>query len=104
MNEILILTTADSPQLAHGIATALVEAHAAACVNIIPSVRSIYRWKGDVCDEAEFLLLVKSTRDHFETVCSCIRRVHSYEVPEIIAVPLEAGDSAYLKWLHEQLI
>ncbi len=99
MDAILILSTTDTFELAHRIAGALVEAGEAACVNIVSGVRSVYRWEGKVCDEGEFLLLVKSSADRFEAVRSRIRKLHSYQIPEIIALPIQAGDPDYLNWL-----
>jgi periplasmic divalent cation tolerance protein len=104
MAEILVLTTADSPELAARIANALVEAREAACVNIVPGLRSIYRWEGKVCDEQELLLVIKSTRDRFDAVRARIRQVHTYQVPEIVAVDIVAGDPDYLGWLRGQLV
>jgi len=101
MNEILILSTTDSLELARKIASALVEAREAACVNIVPGIESIYRWEGKVCDEMEFLLLIKSTTEKFEHVRSRIRALHTYQVPEVIALPITVGDPDYLAWLHE---
>jgi len=103
MSELLILSTADSPELAYKIASALVEAGEAACVNIVPGVRSIYRWQGKICDEGELLLLVKSSSEHFESARARIRQLHTYQVPEVIALPVTAGDPEYLRWLREQL-
>jgi periplasmic divalent cation tolerance protein len=103
MSEILVLTTADSIDLALRIASALVEQKEAACVNIVPGVRSIYRWEGKVCDDAELLLLIKSSADRFEAVRSRIRQIHTYEVPEVISLPVSAGDQSYLRWLNEQV-
>ena len=103
MGEILILNTTDTPDLAQKIASALVEAHEAACVNIIPGIRSIYRWQGKVCDEGECLLLIKTSAEKFEAVRATIRRLHSYEVPEIIAVPITAGDPDYLGWIASSI-
>ncbi len=103
MKAILVLTTADTPELAQTIAAALVEAGEAACVSIIPGVRSIYRWKGEVCDEAELLLLIKTAEEKYESVRSRIRQLHSYEIPEVIALPIEAGDPDYLGWLCAQV-
>lgn len=100
MNEIIILSTTDTPELGEQIATALVEAGEAACVNMVPGIRSIYRWEGKVCNEAEYLLLIKSCAGKFEEVRSRIRKMHSYQVPEIIAIPITAGDADYLKWLQ----
>jgi periplasmic divalent cation tolerance protein len=100
MNEIVVLCTTDKQELAEDIASALVEACEVACVNIVPGIRSIYRWEGKVCKETECLLVVKTTMEHFEEVRERIRRMHSYQVPEIIAVPVIAGDPDYLNWLH----
>ena len=103
MDELLVFTTADSPDVARTIAMGLVENHEAACVSIIPGLRSIYRWQGKICDDGEWLLLVKSTRSRFEAVRARIRGLHSYDLPEIVAVPLTDGDPAYLQWLNDQL-
>jgi periplasmic divalent cation tolerance protein len=103
MDAILILTTADHPDLAQRIASALVENGEAACVNILPAVRSIYRWQGKLCDEGEQLLLIKSVAGRFEAVRSRIRRLHTYEVPEVIAVPITAVDADFGRWMDEQL-
>jgi periplasmic divalent cation tolerance protein len=103
MSEILVLTTTDSLDLALRIASALVEQKEAACVNIVPGIRSIYRWEGKVCDDAELLLLIKSSADRFEAIRSRIRQIHTYEVPEVVSLPIAAGDPSYLRWLNEQL-
>lgn len=103
MDEIVVLTTVADAELGRRIAAALVEAGEAACVNIIPGIRSIYRWEGKVCDEGEFLLVIKTVAERFEAVRSRIRDLHSYEVPEIIAIPVRAGDPAYLGWLSSQV-
>lgn len=103
MNEMLVLTTADTSELAQRLARALVEGGDAACVSILPGVRSIYRWEGRVCDESELLLLIKTSADRFEGLRSTIRRLHTYQVPEILGVPIERGDSDYLAWLRRQL-
>jgi periplasmic divalent cation tolerance protein len=103
MGEILILNTTDTPELGQKIASALVEAREAACVNIISGIRSIYTWQGKVCDEGECLLLIKSSAEKFEAVRATIRHLHSYDVPEIIAVPITAGDPHYLDWLASSI-
>ena len=98
--EIIIFCTVDSDELCEQIAAALVEAREAACVNIIPGIRSIYRWEGELCRDAEFLLVIKSVAEKFEAVRERIRRMHTYQVPEVIAVPITTGDADYLKWLR----
>ncbi|HYK88231.1 MAG TPA: divalent-cation tolerance protein CutA [Acidobacteriota bacterium] len=101
MSALLIISSADSMSLAQRIANELVEAGEAACVNIVPGIRSIYRWEGKLCDEAELLLLIKSSADRFDAVRSRIRQLHTYQLPEIIAVPIAAGDPDYLRWIDE---
>ena len=103
MSEMLVLTAADTPELAHKLARALVEQGEAACVSILPGIRSIYRWKGRVCDEGELLLLIKTTTERFEVLRSTIGRLHTYDIPEILGLPVEKGDPDYLAWLHRQV-
>ena len=102
-SEIIILCTVDSSELGEQIAAALVESREAACVNIISGIRSIYRWEGKLCRDAELLLVIKSVTEKFEAVREKIRRMHTYQVPEVIAVPISAGDADYLKWLNESV-
>jgi periplasmic divalent cation tolerance protein len=104
MSEILVLSTADSVALAQKIASALVEASEAACVNIVPGIQSIYRWQGKICNEGEILLIIKSTAELFDAINSTIHRLHTYEVPEVIAIPIAAGDPAYLKWIRDSTL
>ena len=84
-------------------ARALVEARLAACVNIVPGVRSIYHWQGSVQEDSEWMLIIKSTRPLFEQLAAELRKIHSYEVPEVLAIPVVAGDEAYLEWLNREL-
>ena len=100
MSEIIIFCTVDSEELGEKIADALLEAREAACVNIVSGVRSIYRWEGKLCRDAELLLIIKSVAEKFEAVRETIRRIHTYQVPEVIAFPITAGDADYLKWLR----
>ena len=100
MNEIIVLSTTDSMELSEKIATVLVEERHAACVNIIPGIRSIYRWEGNVCNEKECLMVIKCPADRFESVRRRIRQLHTYQVPEIIALPVAAVDPDYLAWLR----
>ncbi|HET6922301.1 MAG TPA: divalent-cation tolerance protein CutA [Anaeromyxobacteraceae bacterium] len=93
------MVTAPSADKAAEIARALVEERLAACGNVVPRLRSIYRWEGAVQDEAEALLLLKTTRDRFEALRARVLSLHPYEVPEVIALPVEAGHPAYLEWI-----
>jgi periplasmic divalent cation tolerance protein len=103
MNEIIVFFFFFSAELGEQIAAALVEAREAACVNIISGVRSVYRWNGELCRDAEILLVIKSVAEKFEAVRERIRMMHTYQVPEIIAVPVSAGDADYLNWLRESV-
>ena len=100
----MVLTTADSDELARKIAGALVEAGEAACVNIIPGIRSVYRWQDKVVDEGEVLLFIKSSEERFEAIRSRIRSLHSYQVQEVISIHIIAGDAEYLHWLHKAVV
>ena len=98
---VLILVTVNSQEEGQSIARALVDSRLAACVNIISGLRSIYRWKGKIWDEGEFLLLIKTQMALFEQVEGKIKEIHSYEIPEIIAIPITRGSETYLDWLLE---
>ncbi len=98
---VVILSTCSSEEEAVRIANALVEESLAGCVNIVSPVRSIYRWKGKVCDEREWLLLIKTGRERFEELERKIKSLHSYSVPEIICLPILEGSLDYLEWLEE---
>ncbi|MBI3754496.1 MAG: divalent-cation tolerance protein CutA [Deltaproteobacteria bacterium] len=100
---ILVLITASSLDEGEKIGSTLVEEGFAACCNIIPEVKSIFKWKGEICREKEVLLLVKSKASLFEDLKKKIKQLHSYEVPEIIAFPIEAGLQDYFKWMDEVL-
>ena len=79
------------------------ERRLAACVNVVPGVRSTYRWQGAVQTESEWLLIVKTERDRFEAVREAIRSLHSYDVPEIVMLEIADGDAGYLAWLAESV-
>lgn len=102
-DKIVVLSTCDSEEKAAELARALVEQRVAACVNIIPGARGIYRWQGKIEDTTEWLLVIKSRRDLFEKLREAIARIHSYEVPEVIALPIVDGSEAYLGWLDREL-
>ena len=99
----MVLTTAGSDAQAESIARALVERRVAACVNIVHGVCSVFRWKGEVTREEEKLLLIKTSNSMLDRVRETIRELHSYETPELIALPVEDGDPDYLAWLSESL-
>jgi periplasmic divalent cation tolerance protein len=96
---ILCLVTIDEIEKAANIAKALVEKKLAACANIIPQIRSIYAWKGEIYDEKEVLMIIKTRSDLFEMLKNEIRRLHSYEVPEIICITIDNGLQDYLDWI-----
>ena len=100
---IVVLLTAANGEEAARLANMLVGAHLAACVQILPEIESIYRWQGKVERQAEVLLLAKSSMGKFEELEREVRALHSYETPEIIAVPVIAGSSPYLQWLSASL-
>lgn len=100
-NYCIVMTTAGSAEEAERIATGLVDSRLAACVNIVSPMTSIYRWNGAVQKEQEWLLLIKTTAAHFEVVSSKIRDLHSYDLPECIQIPIEAGSAKYLQWMAE---
>ena len=95
----LVLTTAGSMEEAKKIAHALVERRLTTCVNIVPRIESVYRWKDQVETAEEWLLLIKTRSDAFERVRDAIEELHSYELPECIMLEVAEGDKAYLDWL-----
>ena len=101
-DKIVVLSTCGSEVEAERVARALVEAKLAACVNIVPGVRSIYRWQGKVEEAAECLLVIKTRRELFTQLSSELRRVHSYEVPEGIALSVLDGLPEYLSWIDRE--
>jgi periplasmic divalent cation tolerance protein len=99
----IVLTTASSEEEARRIARHLVEKRLAACVNIIPQVTSIYRWKNKVEEAREWILIVKTTAGAFALVRNAISAVHSYELPECICLAIEDGSADYLQWIGEDV-
>jgi periplasmic divalent cation tolerance protein len=99
----IVLSTAGSEEEAHKIARHLVEQQLAACVNILPRIESIYRWQGKVETSREWLLLIKTTAEKFPAVRDAIRELHSYELPECIAISIEDGSPEYLQWLADSV-
>ena len=98
----LVLTTLPNSDAAAELAKSVVNEKLAACANVLPAVRSIYRWQGKVQDENEVLVLFKTTQEHFERLKARILELHPYEVPEVLAIPVEQGYQAYLDWLAQE--
>jgi periplasmic divalent cation tolerance protein len=99
----IVLTTAGSEEEAQKIARHLVEKQLAACVNIVPRITSIYRWQGKVESSGEWLLLIKTTAERFPAVRDAIRELHSYELPECVAINVEDGSAEYLQWIGDSM-
>ncbi len=99
----IVLTTTGSADEAKKIAHTLVERRLAACVNLVGPIDSVYRWKGAVESAPEWLLVIKTSVTQFERVRDAIRELHSYELPECIAVAIEAGSAEYLEWIGENV-
>ncbi len=99
--EIVVLITASSKEEAAKIATALVDEHLAACVNIVPEIRSLFSWEGKTRDERETLLICKSRQPLLDRLIARVTSLHSYTVPEVIALPIVGGSADYLIWLQQ---
>jgi len=102
-DKIVVLSTCASEEEARTIARGLVEKRLAACVQVTPGIRSLYQWQGKVEEADEFLLVIKSRRDLFERLREDLRRMHSYEVPEVVALQVVDGSADYLQWLDREL-
>ena len=96
----LVLTTCPDGDMADRIAEALVKEGLAACVNVLPAMRSVYRWRGNIESTSEHLVIIKIRSDDYLAVEQRIRALHSYELPEVIAVPLVGGLAGYLGWIE----
>ena len=97
---ILVFCTVSTENEALQIAQALVEREEAACVNVVPMIRSVYRWKGKIASENEHLMIVKTTQPLLEDVKKTVKELHSYELPEIVAVSVDDGDKNALNWIR----
>ena len=95
----LVLSTASSAEEAERLARALVGERLAACVNVVPGVRSVYRWRGEVEAAGELLLLIKTARDRLDALRLRLRQLHGYELPEIVYLEVSGGDADYLAWV-----
>jgi periplasmic divalent cation tolerance protein len=96
----VVMSTIDSPDRAGAFARTLLGARLVACVNIIGPITSLYRWQGKIADDEEYLLLMKTEATEISTLIERIQALHPYEVPEIMALPIVDGASAYLSWIH----
>jgi periplasmic divalent cation tolerance protein len=102
-DQIVVLSTCSSEEEAERLARLLVEQRLAACVSVVPGVRSFYRWRGAIESASEWLLVMKSSRALFSELSAAVERAHSYEVPEVLALPVIEGASNYLNWITSSL-
>ena len=98
---VVVVTSAGTEEQAIDIAHALVRSHQAACVNLLPNVHSIYRWKGRVCDDGEFLLFIKTKASQFESVRETIQKMNTYELPEVLAYRVDDSSTAFASWIRK---
>jgi periplasmic divalent cation tolerance protein len=103
VSALVVLTTVGTEEEASQIARSLVCRRHAACVNIIPGIRSTYRWKGKVCSDSEYLLVVKTVEGEYPAVEAAIRELHSYELPEILGFRVTEGEAGFLGWIAASL-
>ena len=101
---LLALTNVPDEATAHTLARLLVEQRVAACVNILPKVRSVYQWQGAIEEADEVTLLIKTTQGRYPELEAAVRNAHPYQVPEIIAVPVVTGLPAYLQWVEKETL
>lgn len=99
----IVLTTVGSEEQAESIARALVDRRLAACVSVVNGVCSVFRWKGETVREHEPLLIIKTTTARFAEVSQAIRELHTYDIPEIVSIPLNDGDGDYLDWIDNSV-
>ncbi len=102
-DKIVVLSTCASAEEAEKLARQLVEERLAACVNVVPRIQSYYRWQGATESAEEWLLIIKSSRERFDPLRAALEKAHSYEVPEVLALPVVAGAANYLDWLETNL-
>ena len=103
-NALVVLVTAPNIEEASRIADALVGARLAACVNIVGGIESVYRWEGRIARDSEVLMIIKTTDERYAELEEQIKALHSYTTPEVIAIRIERGSEAYLKWLGESVV
>lgn len=103
MGAIVVVTTVGDEEQALLIAREMVARRLAACVNVVPGIRSVYRWQGKICRDGELLLLIKTMAEEYDAVAAAIRELHSYELPEILSFPVQQGDERFLAWIRDSL-
>ena len=103
MQAIVVVTTVGTEEQAYQIARELVARRQAACVNVLPGMRSVYRWKGKICKDGELLLVIKTLAEEFEGVSATIRELHSYELPEILSFHVSQGEAKFLEWIRSSV-
>jgi periplasmic divalent cation tolerance protein len=101
---LVVLTTLGSEADARALVTALVAARLVACGTLLPGARSIYRWEGRMTEEAEVVVLLKTDASRWEALCAAVRERHPYQVPELLALPVERGLDRYLSWLTSEVV
>jgi len=99
---IVVFVTAGDMETAEKIGKVLVEERLAACVNVVPGIRSFYRWEGRVVDDGELLLIIKTQSSRFEALKARVLGLHTYDLPEIVGLPIEMGHEAYLDWIRTE--
>lgn len=102
-DELIVFVTVASREDGERIAEAVVGGQLAACVNIIGPIRSIYRWQGEIARDDEHLLLIKTRRERYAALEARVKALHTYEVPEVVALPITMGSTAYLDWLRQNV-
>ncbi len=100
---IVVITTTSNKENAEKIAQTLLAQKLAGCVQIIGPISSYYYWENELCQDEEWICLIKSSQNHYPTLENIIQEIHPYEVPEIISLPIEEGSEGYLSWLNQQL-
>lgn len=103
MGAIVVVTTVGTEEQANLIAREIVARRQAACVNILPGVRSFYRWKGKICQDGELLLIAKTMEEEFEDLSATIRELHTYDLPEILAFAVTRGSQDFLGWIRDSV-
>ena len=99
MSAIVVVTTVGTEEQANLVAEELVARRNSCCVNILPVHRSVYRWKGEICDDSEYMLVIKTLDEQYDKVEATIRELHSYELPEILAFDIAKGEATFLSWV-----